>query len=1211
MSSPLINQHVKAVLTCAARNGSGSTTTFEFTNRTQELQLGGNSRAILKSFSGVGMTVGQDGMPAEQTGSIVIKDAPESWGEERRFVDELAVWSPTEQPVAIYVAQEDLDANVAAFPPVSKLPSWSSFIGIYDLNGTTTIDSVNRISQITDASSAGNNATQSTDANKPVLTRSDNQENLYLQSEDLSTTWTKTRCNVTANAVADPITGGTTIDKLYDDVSLANSHLIFQTQDVIVNRTYRISAIAKTAGRDISIRFDNTGFTASSFAHFNLSTGAVTSVSGGASAQISPLGNGWYFIEAYATCIATSSAIAMAFYLASPAGTTTYSGGGASGVYLGRCQLQDVEADRTYVASTTYQQHRGINGQKAAFFDGVNDYFLANGLTSTVSGDDKAYTLFAVVKQNKLTATQTFFGLGNSATATPGQQIAADASINFNWRRGDSAAAVQINSAAPSTNTRILTLVLTGTAATFYIDNVAQYTLTAQDVPAMTVDRAAFGSFVRTTAADFFSGKMAWMGVYNGAMSATDLLAWQDYLSDRFLVAPATTAISYTKIFQGVCKNFVKSFDGESDELTLNISSGTFPPARLGYLVGDVITGVQTRTVTQNKGQALPFVFGTSVQTPAVQVVGGSTPVWAIASYFKSSSGVTLTYSGITSYIAKDTEGTYRTITNGSGSTYSFRSYATGANYPTPQGLTERAFITNKTGPGVYSASANILVNGRWRFRGQNNGGITPTGYIYFSLYEYEGYYITSAGAVSDTGRPGREVATATVDKADYLSDVRGATDFWVNFVWDKPVVMKTDGNAPYVPAYMISMRLSSYDTSTTDFVDGGNSGANTLTACTRTGRGEWSTPSAPVCPPWELYGLTFAEFSASEVSDRGCTAFGVDTTTTNTWSGLTNPQINIDLMVEMPGLKDDGSGTITGSAGSIIKYPHHVAKALTMEYSSNNFAVSSKYNSTTFATRNSALFSSSAPLVRQITGAFDGALDVSSMLAQIVSETACKLIQLNDGTLALWAWGYNQAAQATFTMENAKVTGLQSLDVSSVINRINVAYNKIIRNVSGALIPDGDPAFFNTTIEYASTLFGQSRTVYGRRELKDLQFNILADATTVANVAEYYVRSFDHPHWVATIDVPFWEFKALELMDTVNVCHPSLPSYYGTAANARLPTYSGAECTAVLGGDYNVRAQNYVGHVIGKTIDWQNDQMPSLKLEVWLVQPLHPNATI
>lgn len=1208
MSSPSLSQYVKATVTCISRSGSGTTTTFNFTNRTEDLQLAGSGRAVLKSFSGVGMTVGQDGMPAQQTGSITIRDAPEAWGEERRFIDEMFEWTPIQQSVALYLAQDNFDQNVAAYPYLTKLSGYSSFIGIWDFDATAnlTYDSQNRISQVTDSSNGGNNATQSTDANKPVLTRSDNQENLYLQSEDLSTTWTKTRCNVTANAVADPITGGTTIDKLYDDASLSNSHLIYQTQDVIINRTYRISAIAKSAGRDISIRFDNTGFTASSFAHFNLSTGAVTSVSGGASAQISPLGNGWYFIEAYATCIATSSAIAMAFYLASPAGTTTYTGDGASGVYLGRCQLQDVEADRTYVASTTYQQHRGINGQKAAFFDGVNDYFLANGLTSTVSGDDKAYTLFAVVKQNKLTATQTFFGLGNSATATPGQQIAADTSINFNWRRGDSAAAVQINSAAPSTNTRILTLVFTGTAATFYIDNVAQYTLTAQDVPAMTVDRAAFGSFVRTTAADFFSGKMAWMGVYNGAMSATDLLAWHDYLSQRYLETPATTAISYTKIFEGICTSYSKTFDGESDETTLNISSVVFPPVRLGYLIGDTITGAQTRTVTVNKGQALPFLFGTSVQVPAVQVVAGTTPVYAIASYFKSSGGITLGYSGITNYIARDIDGNYRTVTNGSGSTASITLSTTGTTNPTPQGLTERAFSFNYPGGGfpIYG-SPYILVNGRWRFEGQNNGGITPTGLIYFSLYEWD----TTDAA---TARPGREVATATVDKATYLTDVRGASDFWVNFAWDRPVVMKNDTYAPYCAGYFISMRLSSYDTSTTDFVDGGYTTGTNAWTCTRTSRGEWSSGSTVISVPIELFALTFAEYSATDSSDRGCVAFGVDTTTTKTFSGVTNPQISIDLIVEMPGLKDDGSGSITGSASSVIKYPHHVAKALVMGYNGSTFSASTQYNSTQFATRNTALFSSSATMYRLVNGYLDGGLDLNQMLAQLMEETACKLLQLNDGTVALWGWGYNQAAQATFSQENAKITGFQSLDVSSVINRINVAYDERIRNVSGALVARGkQAAYFDKAIEYSSSLLTQSRAVYGRRELKELSFSLLADATSVANVAEYYARSFDHPHWIVTMQVPFWDHYARELMDTVNVCHPSLPSYNGTAASARLPTYSGAECSATIAGDYNVRAQNYTGHIVGKTIDWSDGDMPILSLEIWLVQPLHPNATI
>ena len=377
------------------------------------------------------------------------------------------------------------------------------------------------------------------------------------------------------------------------------------------------------------------------------------------------------------------------------------------------------------------------------------------------------------------------------------------------------------------------------------------------------------------------------------------------------------------------------------------------------------------------------------------------------------------------------------------------------------------------------------MVNGRWRFEGQNNGGITPTGLIYFSLYEWD----TTDAA---TARPGREVATATVDKATYLTDVRGASDFWVNFAWDRPVVMKNDTYAPYCAGYFISMRLSSYDTSTTDFVDGGYTTGTNAWTCTRTSRGEWSTGATVPSVPIELFALTFAEYSATDSSDRGCVAFGVDTTTTKTFTGVTNPQVSIDLMVEMPGLKDDGAGSITGSASSVIKYPHHVAKALVMGYNGSTFSASTQYNSTQFATRNTALFSSSATMYRLVNGYLDGGLDLNQMLAQLREETACKLLQLNDGTVALWGWGYNQAAQATFSQENAKVTGFQSLDVSSVINRINVAYDERIRNVSGALVARGkQAAYFDKAVEYSSSLLTQSRAVYGRRELKELSFSL------------------------------------------------------------------------------------------------------------------------
>lgn len=1215
MTSPSISQYFKATVTAISRSGSGATTTFDFLSRTEDLQLAGNGRAVLTGFNGVGMTVGQDGMPTDQTGSLTIRDGPESWGEERRFIDELFAWTPIQQSVAIYMAQDTLDTNTAAYTAVSSLPGYSSMLGVYDIDTAYTVDSQNRISQITDSTANANHATQSTDANKPVLTRADNYENLFLQSEDLSTTWTKTRSNVTANAIADPYTGVATVDLLYDDASAANNHYCYQAHDVISGVQYRISAICKRNGRDISFRFDNTGFTANSYAHFNLATGVVTSVSGGATASTPiSLGDGWYYCEAFATAIATSSSIAFIYFLANPAGTTVYNGDSASGVYLGRCQMQETSADPFYQSSTTFKQHRGINGNRAAFFDGVNDYLTANGLATTLTGSDTAFTAIGVVLQNRLSSNQTFFGLGRSSSATPLHQIAMTATVNRNIRTDDAAASVTIDSVIPVTTTRILTLVFTGTAATFYIDGTAQYTLTAQDVTGLTLDRAAFGALVKNAVSDYFSGKMPFMAIYNGAMAAADITVWNTYLTRRFVSSPATTALSYTKVFQGICTNYSKAFDGSSDSVTLSISSVALPPSRPGYVIGNSITVSGTAyTPDTNVGRALPFLFGTSVQTPAIRLTTTSTPIYTIASYFKSTSGITLGYSGITQYYARDDAGNYRAISNGAGSTYSYRNHDASVDAPTAMGLTERAYLFKKTTPGIPETNSFITVNGAWRFKGQNNVGITPTGYIYFSLYEVEGTRIdSSTGEVWDYGRPGREVATAMRDKADYLSDVRGASDFWVQFVWDRAVVLKSDGNAPFVYYYAISMRLSEYDTATTDFVDaGGKAAATPESTATRTGRGEWSVSSYPsVTPAYELYGLTFAEFSATSTSDRGTAAFGISTDTTNTWSGSDNPIIDTDIVVAMPGLKDNGSGSITGSASATIQLPHHVAKALTMTNDGTDWAVSTQYNTTTYATRNAAILTTSAPMRRLIQGSFAGDQDLNQMLALLMNETVCKLIQLNDGTIAIWAWGYNQATQKIFNQENCTITGLQSADASSVINRINLSYDKRIVGVSPSLIIIQDGGYYATTIEYSSGLLTQSRAVYGRRDLKEFQFDLIADSTSANNIAEYYARSFDHPHQVVSLQVPYWEAYTLEMMDTVTVCHPSLPAYYGTASNARIPIYSGAEITYLV-DEYPIRAQPYIGHVVGKSLAWSEGDAPILQMDVWLVQPLHPNAII
>ena len=172
--------------------------------------------------------------------------------------------------------------------------------------------------------------------------------NLLLQSEDFSTTWTVTGATVSANATTAP-SGATTADKLQEDAS-TGSHLV--TQNITFTATsYTASLFAKKAERDwVRVLFFDGTNTFSAF--FNLDTGVVGTVTGsGATAAIQNSGNGWYRCSVTATVLAGSGSFAPRVALAD--NNSSYTGSAGSGIYIWGAQLNIGDLQSYYPTQAT------------------------------------------------------------------------------------------------------------------------------------------------------------------------------------------------------------------------------------------------------------------------------------------------------------------------------------------------------------------------------------------------------------------------------------------------------------------------------------------------------------------------------------------------------------------------------------------------------------------------------------------------------------------------------------------------------------------------------------------------------------------------------------------------------------------------------------------------------------------------------------------
>lgn len=181
----------------------------------------------------------------------------------------------------------------------------------------------------------------------------DFSQNLFVRSDDLATAWTSTRVTVATDTTLDPF-GTTLADTVTEGTDVNTTHVVSNTVAVLSNVEYQMGGYAKRTSliapkRDVSIRFDGAPFTASSYAHFDLSDCSTSGSSGGVTwLYAEAVDNDWCLIKARATTIAAGTGT-FGYYLAETPGDVFYDGNGASQIYLTGLHLFSANAEDVYI----------------------------------------------------------------------------------------------------------------------------------------------------------------------------------------------------------------------------------------------------------------------------------------------------------------------------------------------------------------------------------------------------------------------------------------------------------------------------------------------------------------------------------------------------------------------------------------------------------------------------------------------------------------------------------------------------------------------------------------------------------------------------------------------------------------------------------------------------------------------------------------------
>ncbi len=173
--------------------------------------------------------------------------------------------------------------------------------------------------------------------------------NMFLYSDQFDNAkWTKTDSTVSANAVANPLDGAVTADKLVEAATTAE-HLISQTTNLRQTDNNVFSVYAKAAGENF-IRLKMTGDAGTVSAIFDLSQGIVVAHSFdntgngiGIRATITAVTGqaGWYRCSITGVCdTAGTFGVLGTITLSSDGSTVSYAGDITKGAYLFRAQIE-------------------------------------------------------------------------------------------------------------------------------------------------------------------------------------------------------------------------------------------------------------------------------------------------------------------------------------------------------------------------------------------------------------------------------------------------------------------------------------------------------------------------------------------------------------------------------------------------------------------------------------------------------------------------------------------------------------------------------------------------------------------------------------------------------------------------------------------------------------------------------------------------------
>lgn len=678
---------------------------------------------------------------------------------------------------------------------------------------------------------------------------------------------------------------------------------------------------------------------------------------------------------------------------------------------------------------------------------------------------------------------------------------------------------------------------------------------------------------------------------------------------------------------------FTKPIDaqGDSSDLVLQFK-GRINDTKVSNTSNAFEIGVTSNELSRNKphyvidsvtnpnapdgslGVNLPVVFGEDVEVPAVLIdQSASSATYAYATNLSSS----FVNGGTSSLLIKTDRNLYRDFVSAASISTPIAGYS-----PIPANIdqigwdADRKEIAFRLQPGGNVTTGQVITGVDWFLR-----FITDAEYL--GTVDVEAS--ASIYASDEGGLPDRIIASDSISLPTQMNKIELASaigtinfPYRFKFSFDELVIV------PETPLF-ISFSLNSYfigfggPTTISNFRPIVNDPSDVIGGFERwylmEGNRNFARDIKTASDPIECFEI-FGAVSSSSVSGLPANnkGFGASTVTISRREQTTPDLSELEFIVKTDGLKDNSSGTITGTPNQLITNPRDAVKLL--YYKQNGDSLTGFNFLRSEVGVNSAFFNSF------IKGATTSETTYRSLIADILFCFAAKLYPSNTGGYNLWTYGTDIAEDYELSEADCVITDIVTLGKGSIINSVTINYDRRgiplsnqetqrdrnLRNYRKSQL------FEFGTDETGAISFG-SESLYSKEELNSISENIdwaFTDANA-RRLARYFLSTKTDELLILNIAVPALKnnFSNVKLGDIIRLVHIDLPYEFGTASDGieKLPSYLGEVNDSFLFGEPWRRSRDMLFRVVSRAPSISfNQEEPMIQLVIEEVS--HKEAT-